>query len=151
MSRARCLVFACCWVGATVAALGAAAAEFRAVGDAPAVLYDAPSTKAKKLFAISRGYPVEVVVALEGWTKVRDAQGDLSWIENRNLGDKRTVMVKVARAEARLSASDNAPVAFQAEQNVVLDLVELGATGWVQVRHRDGQTGYVKLNQVWGL
>jgi hypothetical protein len=23
-------------------------------------------------------------------------------------------------------------------------------TGWVKVRHSDGQVGYVKVNQVWG-
>ena len=41
---------------------------------------------------------------------------------------------------------------------MLLDLAEsaasLGTTatpGWVKVRHRDGQTGYVRVNQVFGL
>jgi SH3-like domain-containing protein len=129
----------------------AGAADFRSVADNAAVLYDAPSAKAKKLYVIGRSYPVEVVVAVEGWTKIRDAAGELTWIEAKNLSVHRTVMVKVARADIRQAAADTAPLAFQAEQNVLLDLVELTGSGWARVTHRDGQSGYIKLNQIWGV
>lgn len=129
----------------------AGAADFRSVADNAAVLYDAPSAKAKKLYVIGRSYPVEVVVVVEGWTKIRDAGGELTWIESKNLSPHRTVMVKVGRADIRQAAADTAPLAFQAEQNVLLDLVELTGTGWARVAHRDGQSGYIKLNQIWGV
>ena len=131
--------------------VSAGAAEFRSVGDNPAVLYDAPSEKANKLYAIGPGYPLEIVVALEHWSKVRDADGGLSWIENQNLGGKRTLMVNVPLAEIKASPDDGAPIVFKAEQGVLLDLLELTATGWVRVAHRDGQSGYIKADQVWGL
>jgi len=115
------------------------------------VLYDAPSAKAKKLYVIGRSYPVEVVVVVEGWTKIRDAGGELTWIESKNLSAQRTVMIKVARADIRQAAADTAPIAFQAEQNVLLDLIELTGSGWARVAHRDGQSGYIKLNQIWGV
>lgn len=134
-----------------VALTPAGAADFRSIADNAAVLYDAPSAQAKKLYVIGRNYPVEVVVVVEGWTKIRDASGELTWIESRNLSERRTVMVKVKLAEIRLAAADNAPLAFQAEQNVLLDLVELTATGWARITHRDGQSGYIKLNQIWGV
>jgi SH3-like domain-containing protein len=129
----------------------AGAADFRSVADNAAVLYDAPSAKAKKLYVIGRDYPVEVVVVIEGWTKIRDAGGELTWIETKNLSAHRTVMVKVGRADIRQAAADTAPLAFQAEQNVLLDLVEQTGTGWARVAHRDGQSGYIKLNQIWGV
>jgi len=129
----------------------AGAAEFRSIADNAAVLYDAPSAKAKKLYVIGRSYPVEVVVVVEGWTKIRDAGGELTWIESRNLSAQRTVMIKVARADIRQAAADTAPIAFQAEQNVLLDLIELTGSGWARVAHRDGQSGYIKLNQIWGV
>ncbi|MCW5605750.1 MAG: hypothetical protein KIT18_14510 [Burkholderiales bacterium] len=135
---------------AAALAVPAAAMEFRSVSENAAVLYDAPSARAKKLFVVSRGYPVEVVVLVEGWAKVRDANGDLTWIEAKHLTDRRTVMVRVPSAEVRRSADDAAPVAFHARQDVILDLVEVAAGGWLHVRHRDGQAGYVKVNQVWG-
>jgi SH3-like domain-containing protein len=128
----------------------AAALEFRSVSENAAVLYDAPSAKANKLYIVNNGYPVEVVVTVEGWVKVRDINGDLTWIENKNLTDRRTVMVKVPLAQVRQSADDNAPVVFQAQQNVILDLVEATGGRWLRVKHRDGQTGFVKASQVWG-
>ena len=42
-----------------VASLAAQALEFRSVDAEAAVLYDAPSAQAKKLFILSRHYPVE--------------------------------------------------------------------------------------------
>jgi SH3-like domain-containing protein len=130
-------------------ATSALALEFRAVADQAAVLYDAPSAKSTKRFVVNRGYPLEVIVAVEGWIKVRDANGGLAWIESKQLTDKRTVMVKVAVAQVRQKPDDSAPVVFQAQQNVLLELVEVNGA-WIQVRHRDGGTGYVKAQQVWG-
>jgi SH3-like domain-containing protein len=127
------------------------ATEFRSVADNAAVLYDAPSVKAKKLFVLGRNYPVEIVVVVEGWTKIRDAGGDLAWIETKSLSEHRTVVVTAKLADIRQAADDRAPVVFEAEQNVLLDLNELTGTGWARVTHRDGQSGYVRLNQVWGV
>lgn len=123
--------------------------EFRSVAGNAAVLYDAPSAKARKLYVVSQGYPVEVVVVVEGWVKVRDASGDLTWVESKALSDKRTVMIKVPIAQIRQSADDGAPVVFQAEQNVILELEDV-AGGWLRVKHRDGQAGFVKAGDVWG-
>ena len=132
-------------------ALPAGAAEFRSVAENAVVLYDAPSAKAKKRYILGRGYPVEIVVVVEGWTKIRDAGGELAWIETRSLSDRRSVMVKTTLADVRTAAEDKAPLAFQAEQNVLLDLNELTGTGWARVTHRDGQTGYIKVSVVWGV
>lgn len=133
-----------------VAATPAWALEFRSVAENAAVLYDAPSARAKKLYVVNRGYPVEVVVVVEGWIKVRDASGELTWIESKFLTDKRTVMVKVPLAQIHQSADDSTPVVFQAQQNVILELVDVTSGGWLRVKHRDGQTGFIKVTQVWG-
>ena len=133
-----------------VAAAPAHAADFRSVSENVAVLYDAPSVKSKKLYLMGRDYPVEVVVTVEGWTKIRDAGGELSWIETKSLGERRTVMIKVKRGEVRQTAADNAPLVVQVEQNVLLNLVDLTGTGWARVTHRDGQSGYIRLSQIWG-
>jgi SH3-like domain-containing protein len=126
-------------------------AEFRAVADMAAVLYDAPSSKAKKLYILNLGYPVEVVVVVEGWTKIRDAAGELAWMESKALAAKRTVMIKVPVAQVRQNADDQAPVVFQAQRDVILDLVDAERPGWLHVRHADGASGYIKPAQVWGV
>jgi SH3-like domain-containing protein len=130
--------------------LSAGAAEFRSVQENAAVLYDAPSRAATALFVVQRNYPLEVIVNLEAWVKVRDHAGALAWIEKKSLGEKRMLLVTGASAEARLRPEDGAPAVFAAAQNVVFELVEVAPNGWLRVRHADGATGYVRAAQVWG-
>lgn len=134
-------------------ALAQKAVEYRAVGDAPAVLYDAPAVRGKKLFVAPRGMPFEVVVAIEGWLKVRDRAGDMAWIERRLVSDRRSV-VSVTRAQVRERADDLAPVVLEVAGEVLLELLEPAvpnAIGWARVRHRDGASGFVRVTQVWGI
>lgn len=128
----------------------AQAIDFRSVNE-PAILYDAPSVQAKRLFIIAPGTPVEVVVVLDKWVKVRDPNGSLSWIEARQLTNTRTVLVSSERAIARRSPDEAAAVAFEAVKDVVLELTGSASNGWVSVRHRDGASGYLRVTEVWGL
>jgi SH3-like domain-containing protein len=135
---------------ALAAAASPAAAEFRSLAEA-AVLYDAPSAKAKKLYVAARGTPVDVITFDAGWAKVRDASGELTWVERKVLSETRTVVVSAPVADVRAQAAENAPLAFQAQSGVILELVEAGGTGWVRVRHRDGASGFVRIGQLWGV
>ena len=135
---------------ALLAAGGTAAADFRSVTEA-AILYDAPAVRGKKLYVAPRGMPVEAVVANEGWTRVRDKTGELAWIERRFLTEKRTVIAIMPSVVVREQANESARAVITIAQDVVLDLVEPPSSGWVRVKHRDGATGFVAINQVWGL
>ena len=130
--------------------LPAGAVDYRTV-DAATVLYDAPSQHGKKQFVIQRDTPVEIVVSLEGWVKVRDAEGGLAWIEKKYLAARRSVIVKIDRAEILKKAEDGAELVFSAERNVSLEYLETLPGGWVKVRHRDGLEGFVRAGQVWGF
>ena len=126
------------------------AADYRTVADPVAILYDAPSAKAKPLFLISRDTPLEVIVALEGWTKVRDVSGDLSWVEAKTLDARRHVVVNVASAKVRSAPDEGSAVVFSADKGVLLELAEPISSGWIKVRHHDGQGGYIRAADVWG-
>lgn len=135
-------------IGAAGAAL---AIDYRSVSVPAAILYDAPSQAGKKLYLIKGQTPVEVVVRLEGWHKVRDAEGALAWIEAKNLTDKRTLVVTAAKAEMHQADRVESPVLLELDKWVAVDWLEAAAPGWVKVRHRDGVTGYIRSTQVWGL
>jgi SH3-like domain-containing protein len=134
-----------------LAAASANAAEFRALGDRAAILYDAPSLKADRLFVASRGYPFEVLVKLDQWTKVRDSGGEVAWVENRALGERRMAIVSVPLADVRAAANAQSPLVFEAYRQVLLEVVEPPADGWVKVRHRDGALGYARAAHLWGV
>jgi SH3-like domain-containing protein len=128
----------------------AAQAEFRSFAQA-AVMYDAPSTRANKLYVAGRDLPVEVISTDGAWVKVRDPFGGLSWVEGKVLTERRTVLVTAPVADVRVRAEAAAPLAFQAQAGVVLEVIQVGPLGWVRVRHADGASGYVRITQVWGI
>jgi SH3 domain protein len=141
LAAAVCLGLACA---------AAQAAEFLTVAEPTAVLYDAPSRNAKPLYVVSKFYPLEVIVNLEAWVKVRDHAGALTWVERRLLDERRMVVVTAPSAEARVRPEDGAPVAFVAAQNVALELLGFVPGGWLRVRHADGSNGYLPASAVWG-
>lgn len=127
------------------------AAEFRSIGVAKAVLYDTPSLQGKKQFILSQQYPVEVLVNLGDWLKVRDQSGGLNWLENKNTTTKPTVLISSAQVEIRQMADVSSAVVFTAKKDVVLEVLEPAKNGWVKVKHVDGLMGYLQTSAVWGI
>lgn len=127
----------------------ATATEFQSLAE-PALMYDAPSQKGKPLYIVQRYTPVEVVVKVQGWVKVRDAEGSFAWLEKRSLSPKRTV-IATQRSAIRQSADNSAQVVFEVDKDVALELIDANPPGWAKVGHKDGQSGFVRVNQVWGL
>ena len=146
MSIPRCI--ACVWL---LAAGAVQAFDFKTVGAAPAVLYDAPSVKGGKLYVAPRGMPVEVVIGYGDWVKVRDVNGDMAWTEANGLSARRNVVVRAAGARVRAAADDAAAILMTADKGVLLELLDPQAGVWVKVRHKDGLVGYVKASDIWGI
>lgn len=134
-----------------LAAASSHAFDFKTVGAAPVVLYDAPSTKGGKLFVVPRGAPLEVVLAYGEWLKVRDVNGEMAWTEAKGLTAKRNVIARVANLKVRATPDDAAAAVFTADKGVLMEVTEVAAGGWIKVRHRDGLVGYVKNAEIWGI
>lgn len=136
--------------GLLVTAGAAEALDYVSVSTPSAILYSAPSRKADKQYVVSRYTPLEVVVALNDWVKVRDQGGGLAWIEKKAVSNTRYVVVTVPLADVRQSPDAKALLVFQARRLVVLQWLEKPSVGWLKVRHQDGAAGYVKVADVWG-
>ncbi len=127
------------------------ALEFRSVGAAPVIMYDAPSARGMKIYVAPAGMPVEIILTSGAWCRVRDMNGDLSWVEAKDLIPRRNLVVKTATARIRVAPEESAAMAFSADKNVLLEMAEPAIGAWVKVKHRDGQTGFVRTSEVWGL
>jgi SH3-like domain-containing protein len=128
----------------------ARAVEYVSVSDSNAILYDGPSIKAKKLFVVNRYMPFEQIVTLDNWVKVRDRSGGLYWVEKRVLSNKRYVFAVLPLVDVRAAPDVNSARLFQVRQQVALERLESTGTGWLKVRHQDGNVGYVHSVDVWG-
>lgn len=129
----------------------ASALDYVSVADSNAILYDANSTKSKRLFVMSRYTPLEIVVTLKDWIKVRDSMGSLAWIEKRAVSDKRYVVVTAAFATVRKEPDISAPVLYQVSKNVALESLGINGGGWIKTRHQDGSSGFVRAIEIWGV
>jgi len=106
----------------------------------------------KKTLLLGQFYPVEIIVNLGDWLKVRDAQGVISWVEAKQLSTKRMLLVKANSAEIRIAADPTSKVVAIIEKDLVLELLDVAVTnGWVKVKHRDGLTGYILTSSIWGV
>jgi SH3-like domain-containing protein len=127
------------------------AADFRSVLPLKAIGYDAPSAEATKTYIMAQGYPVEVIVNLGAWLKVRDQLGGLTWVEAKDLDTKRTVLV-ISEAEIKEAESPDAKLLAMVEKQVILELLTPAMNnGWIKVKHRDGIVGYIQRSVIWGL
>jgi len=128
----------------------AQALEYRSIAAPKAILFDAPSAEATKIYILNQGYPVEVIVNLGAWIKVRDQLGSLSWVEGKNLNSKRTVLV-TTKTDIKSAEDSTSALVATVEKDVVLEMLSPTIkNGWVKVKHRDGITGYIQSSAVWG-
>jgi len=127
-------------------------AEFRSVAFAKTILYEAPSATTKRVYLVGEGYPLEIIVNLGDWLKVRDPYGTLSWAESKNLQSKRTVIVKVDKANIYKDPESKSALVATIEKDVVIELSDpLIANGWIKVRYQQDLDGYLQTSQVWGI
>jgi SH3-like domain-containing protein len=94
--------------------------------------------------------PFEQIVTLDNWVKVRDRSGGLYWVEKRMLSSKRYVYALLTLLDVHTAPDLNAARAFQVRQQVAMEHLESTGTGWIKVRHLDGNIGYVRSIEVWG-
>ena len=133
-----------------VSASAVYAVDFVSVQESNAILYDAPSIKAKKLFVVNRYMPLEQVVVLENWVKVRDKSGGLFWVEKKMLSSTRYVFALLPIVDVLAKPEEGAPKVFQVRQQIALEYLEATGTGWIKVKHLDGEVGFVRSAEVWG-
>lgn len=96
-----------------------------------------------------RGLPLIVVAETEMWRKVRDINGDESWMRKPALSGERTVLaIKTTtlyskpRNEARISA--------QVSPQALLKLENCDQNGWCLFRADNGLKGWAPRHKFWG-
>ncbi|MBE8159036.1 MAG: SH3 domain-containing protein [Betaproteobacteria bacterium] len=134
-------------LAAALFAFSLAAAE-SLVLRAPGILYDGPSAQAAPLFILTAGYPLREISRVDGWRKVGLPDGENGWVRDNLAQSKRAAVVVAELAAARFSPSADAAEVFYARKGVALEV--LGESGgWTEVRHQDGETGYMRAADLW--
>ncbi len=97
-----------------------------------------------------RGLPMIVVAETEAWRKVRDIDGDETWMKRRLLDGKRMVLVR-SKIAIRTKPRSNAPKRAIAAKGVLLELGICNARGWCLVTdEKRNINGYALKSMLWG-
>ena len=110
-----------------------------------------PSSKHPVAWQYSRrGLPMIVVAETEVWRKVRDVNGDESWMKRRLLDGKRMVLVR-SEIVLRAKPSSNSRKQATAGKGALLALEHCDAKNWCRVTDIDSHlTGYALRSMLWG-
>jgi Bacterial SH3 domain len=151
MSCDRVRIVAATFAFGVLAASTAWSADYQSIGADAAIFYDAPTPRGNRVAIAPGGMPVEVILVQGDWVRVRDSQGGLAWVERRSLSPNHTVVaIGQQPVDVLAQPAVGAPPVFRAAPGVRLDVTAPPANGWIAVRHRDGQAGFVRVGNVWG-
>jgi SH3 domain protein len=128
-------------------------ADFISVKVKQAVLFEGPSKTTEKMYIVTEGYPLEVLVSLKDWKKVKDHNGKISWIESKNIHNERTVLITKDDAVIFNQANERSHKLANVDKFVVLKLNSPILIGnWAQVKTQiEGLIGFINSAEVWGL
>lgn len=101
------------------------------------------------LWAITKGYPLEVTGHRGQWLKVRDFENDTGWVYRPLVGKTPYHVVKARVANIRSAPSTRSRIVGKAEGGDVLRT--LGARdNWIKVKADGGPKGWVAHRLLWG-
>ena len=128
-------------------------AEFMSVSAKQSAMHEAPSDSTKKIFIATEGYPVDVLVSLKEWKKIKDHEGKVSWIKAEDLSKKRTVLANSDEIFFYQQPSISSNILAKVSKNVVLDLLDDSVPqGWIKVYSKAANLeGYVESTSFWGV
>ncbi|WP_410498055.1 SH3 domain-containing protein [Chitinibacter sp. S2-10] len=130
-------------------ASSAFAIDYRSTARNGVVLYEAPAETSTKRFILSANVPLEVLSEQGNWLRVRDRDGTLAWLAKADASTTRYLQAN-RLAEVRKEAKATAALLFKIDRNVLVELLQDNRNGWLKIRHRDGETGFIRIEDVWG-
>ncbi len=124
------------------------AQERVAVKSVIANLRSGPGTKYEVLWQVEQYHPFLVVQKKGNWYKIKDFESDMAWIHKSLLGNFKSLITTRSKSNVRKEPSTKSKIVFTVERGVPFR--ELKRKGqWIQIRHADGETGWIFHSLVW--
>ncbi|MBA3056471.1 MAG: SH3 domain-containing protein [Gammaproteobacteria bacterium] len=107
------------------------------------------STRHSVVWALSKGYPLEVIARKGKWLKVRDFEKDSGWVSRPLVNKTPHVIVKSSISNVRSEPSTRGRILGKAPYGEVLRTLE-HRDDWVKVQRDGGLKGWISRRLVWG-
>lgn len=126
-----------------------ASAEILSVKGASANFRAKPGAAGKIKFSADRFYPVEVLETKNGWSKIKDFEGDEAWVASRLLAKQPSIVISADKANIREAPGTSSDVLFKAERGEVYK-IEQRKDRWLKVVDSRGDGGWIRDDMSWG-
>lgn len=107
------------------------------------------STRHSVVWALSKGYPLEVTARKGKWLKVRDFEKDTGWVYRPLVNKTPHVIVNAGIVNVRSAPSTRSRILGKAPYGEVLRTLE-HRNNWVKVQRDSGLKGWISRRLVWG-
>ena len=106
------------------------------------------------LWEYGEGFPVEILDKKKDWIKIKDFEDDTGWVHKSLLIDNPHMIVKANRNKdekinIRQGPSAEFKIVGKAHYGVVFETVQQ-QSGWVEVKHESGLSGWISSVLLWG-
>ena len=125
-----------------------AMAERLSVSSTIANIRSGPGTEYEILWKIAKYHPVIVLKKAGPWINFRDFEGDEAWIHTSLVDDKPTVITIKEACNIRSGPGTNHDIVFTVGKGIPF-LVIGRQKNWIQVKHADGDKGWIHKSLVW--
>lgn len=132
-----------------LAVQAAQAREMVSVNRAVINMREGAGTQHDALWALNKGYPLQVTGRKGAWLKVRDFENDTGWVYRPLVGKTPHHVVKARVAKLRSAPTTGSRIIGKAQQGDVLRTVER-RDRWVKVQQPGGRKGWVARRLLWG-
>jgi SH3-like domain-containing protein len=107
-----------------------------------------PGLNHEILWKVQKYYPVVVLKKQGRWYQFRDFEGDTGWIHASVLSNTPTVITQATKCNIRKGAGTDFPVVFTVESGIPFRVLARKGP-WIQIRHADGDQGWIHQSLVW--
>ena len=118
-------------------------------------LRSGPGKKYAVKWEYGSGYPLQVIRRQGKWVKVQDFEKDQGWIHDSLLDKSPHVIVNANKNSKQTINIRSGPgisysIVGKAHYGVVFEVKDT-SSGWAQIEHESGLSGWVKSTLLWGL
>lgn len=108
-----------------------------------------PGTKYEIVWkGVEKYYPLVVLDQADSWYYVKDFENDTGWIFKKLVDKTQTVITTKERCNVRKGPGTKKPLAFVVDSGVPFKVLTRKGN-WIQVRHADGDKGWIHKSLVW--
>ena len=97
---------------------------------------------------LDRYYPLIVLSSSNSWYYVKDYENDMGWINKSVVSKVASVITKKDNCNVRSGAGTGYKIVFVVDNGVPFKVLKRKGS-WIQIKHADGDTGWIHKSLVW--